>query len=414
MAGQWTFGRIGLTTAAGGDGLELSGHYAMDFAGDEVRVEADLDAGSVADQRILRDQFRGYDLSDEAVVPVTSAQDPTVDGFYRVAGLSVVDTTGTHFTGGIGSHVTAELERIASPLVEVRCNGTDRGAGAVTTGDFWAFVPFLNGYCTNTAATATAAAAGFSGGYFTDATAGPYSAVAYYTATPAAYYTAAVRLEATADAGVTWRTVIGQHTSASAETGWRITSELLQVSVTSSGQISVGWNGGTAASPSWETTLFALTYDTPTDWAEVSSVTVLANRPEMCSVRLGITDTVNYAGAFCDLTVRRGANFVEGHLANMRAVTETHGIRRTASEAATSVTGGIEATSADANGNKFTLLSPSTITKTTAGQSGIRLTSAAQRFPFAVSPVNTALVSGVTLTEAYFSGIRHRQRVIAG
>lgn len=411
-----TFGKIGLATSAGGDGLVVPEHYPAARDGDEVTIECDLYESTVADQKILRGQFLGYDLNpDERVIPVTSTQDPTLDGFYRVQGVAVDDTVGTHITGGIGSKVVAELLKVPgwqAPRFEVLCDGADRGGGSVATGEFWVFGPSTSDAWVSITTAAAAGRANFDGGVFYD-TAGssPFSAEMYYAIDAPDFYRASVLLETTSDSGSTWRSLVGRQIDADAEGGWRMSTQEVRLSTNTSGQLVVSWNGGTAASPSWESTTFVLTYDTPTDYTEFKKVTVLHNRPEVCSVRLTLEDSTNRNGAYVDLTLRRGATFIEGNIVNPRAVTETFGIRRTASEAATSITGGIEATAADANGNKFTLLSPSTITKTTAGQSGIRLTSAARSLPFCVATVNT--FQGITLTQAYFATMNHRQQIVA-
>jgi len=136
------------------------------------------------------------------------------------------------------------------------------------------------------------------------------------------------------------------------------------------------------------------------------SLTVLRNSPESVSVRLGAAD----GPEMLDLTLRRGLNFIEGYVQS--STSSTYGIFRTASETGASVTGGIEASAANDAGNKFTLLSPRTITKDTTGVSGISLTAGATTFPFAMSPVNTDTVSGTaTLAAAYFSAVNERQHV---
>jgi hypothetical protein len=112
------------------------------------------------------------------------------------------------------------------------------------------------------------------------------------------------------------------------------------------------------------------------DWASVKSyvptvagvaltatpeLTVLRNDPEEVTVRLSYPSAPGRATV--DVGLRRGSRFVTGVF--KRHSSATLGIARTAAEAASVVTGGLRATSADADGNRFVLGSSKTLTTAT-------------------------------------------------
>lgn len=91
-------------------------------------------------------------------------------------------------------------------------------------------------------------------------------------------------------------------------------------------------------------------------------MSVLRNTPEIVVVRLTYPTTPGRMTV--DLSLRRGARFVTGII--KRHSSATVALARTAAEAATAVTGGLRATSADADGNRFVVGSAATVTTTTA------------------------------------------------
>jgi hypothetical protein len=112
------------------------------------------------------------------------------------------------------------------------------------------------------------------------------------------------------------------------------------------------------------------------DWASVKSyvptvngialtgvpeLSVLRNDPEKATVRLFYPTAPGRATV--DLGLRRGARYVTGVLKRHSAA--TLGVARTAAEAASVVTGGLRATSADADGNRFVMGSSRTLTTST-------------------------------------------------
>lgn len=251
-----------------------------------------------------------------------------------------------------------------------------------------------------------------------------YSDTFLYGALPANFYTAAARVEVSIDGETTWQTVVGRQSPITRTQGdgaqppthsIRISNGLVRMLVAEGMLRLEVYDSGAAA---WEAKRFQLTGagSTMTALTLISvPVTILRNDPCAATIRLwfGSLGGAGVAVGYCDLTVRRGSWVVEGY-ANAMDANEALGIRCNTDEAGTSVTGGIDATSADASGNKYQLRSPSAITaETTKG--GIYLTSAAQTFPFAVA---TDKFTGDNTTSPstsglYFAAMNHRQRIVA-
>lgn len=90
--------------------------------------------------------------------------------------------------------------------------------------------------------------------------------------------------------------------------------------------------------------------------------TIIRNDPEQVAVRLFYPSSPGRLTV--DLMVRRGARLVTGVIKRQAAA--GLGVSRTAAEAATVVTGGLKATTADTDGHKFVMGSSRTLATTTA------------------------------------------------
>lgn len=135
---------------------------------------------------------------------------------------------------------------------------------------------------------------------------------------------------------------------------WEMHNGLVRVAPGADGAVTVScWDTG-----AWRS---AKSYAVTVNGAAVTGspeVTVLRNDPEETVLRL------SYAGSpgrtTLDLSLRRGSRFVTGVI--KRHSSATLGVARTAAEAATAVTGGLLATAADVDGNRFTLGSSRAVT----------------------------------------------------
>jgi hypothetical protein len=423
MASQWTFGRIGVSASAGGDGLDLSGHYVMDFAGDELGIEADLDASTVADQKALREQFRGYDLNeDELTVAVTSTQDPTVNGWYTAQSIEVADTVGTHFTGGIGSHATIDLLRspgFQSPLVELICGGSLlANSHSVAIGSTIPTVGApVGAYCMTPGfetATTLTGADGAVNVFYDATTPTTYAVYPSWMVAAADAYKGAARLEVSYDSGVSWRTVVGREMP-NLPTMWRVSNSLVRVTATTTAsklELSVEHHDGTQ----WETAkVWQVTGDTSYTALAVApaAVTPMKNAPDEVRVQVAAGGTAHVT---LDVRVRRGSRMVECYL--VHPTLTTLGVRRGTDEAATALTTacGLRATNTDAGGNRYVVATPLALAGSSTTIGAIRVTSTA--FPFALGAaiggtVGTGFAETMGLASGYLAGVVHTEGVVA-
>lgn len=424
MSSSWTFGRIGLATSAGGDGLELPPHLPPQWDGDELTLVCDLPAATVADQVVLRDQFIGYDLNpDEPVVPITSVEVPSLDGFYRVQEVNVDDRLGTFVEGGEGSQVTVVARKVpgfTAPLFEVIWSGTLRtNAAGLAIGDVKPIVGIPGSADTYTSDRAAqfatqATANGNVIAYYPDSFAAAVSGASFsYRVDAADFYEAACTIQSTADSGTTWRSVTGRQMTSDAD-AWRLSNDWVRVSNVSGNLRAEMWDGS-----SWEATDFVIGIGADPsgvslldDWALVD---VVRNSPEEVAVSLWL-QTGAHAGSVASITLKRGHPIVYGTVTHWDPPS-AFGIYRTASEAGTSITGGIKANAANASGNTYFMLSPQTLIKDTTGTSGIwqPAPTYADTFAFGFGVNTTASIggSGADQTECYFAVTRARQVVVA-
>lgn len=381
--------------------------------GDQLEIGGTLDSTTVnataAQLRVLADQLSGYGLhnTDEPHVPFIRSNDDGIDGVYLIEST---DIDYVKLAAGVLSW-TARLSEIpdkASPQVEVVYTAATRSNAHGATGIPWFGIPSalegISGGSTVTSSGTVTLADGTTL-YLYRPSAPPFPVAALFSPTPSAYYRGACRIEWSPDSGTTWYKVVGRQMPDEA-TWWRITNDRTRVT----GQASMGlrvetWDNTAGA---WEATDFVVgTYSggfTTTGAWEAPSINY--NRPDFCSLRISWPQSTSYV----DFGLYRGSNLIEGY-AYSRLTTRQFALYRAASEAATSVTGGIEAASADANGNKFTILSPQAITKVTAGASGIYLTSAAQYFSFGLA--NTLGSSPFTAAMLYWGGTEMDQAVVS-
>jgi hypothetical protein len=237
-----------------------------------------------------------------------------------------------------------------------------------------------------------------------------------YRVPASGYYQGAVRIESTsANRVVAGRQVISDPAN------WRISNDLVRIAPSGANLVVGVWDNGAGA---WETKTWSPTlYDGSTTYffGTPETVTVLRNSPESCTIRLaydlnGAVQFPSGAGTYTslsdsfylDLTVRRGARWVEGSSVALSGVAGTRmGLYVTTAEAATAVTGGVEATAADASGNKYRAYTAEAKTNDLV-QGGFRQSSLDSTFPWGVG---TNITNGIALY--YFTTVSFRQRVVA-
>lgn len=176
---------------------------------------------------------------------------------------------------------------------------------------------------------------------------------------------------------------------------WELGNGLLRVTQGASSTLTVGaWDGTAYDLVEWNVSTTAASSSPVPGW---DAVTVLRNDYELATVRLarGTTPGASAAGrTLLDLTLRRGARFVEATL--QTDASSTYGVYRAVTEAGTSPasSGYVSATANDAAGNRYIVMTPRNFTAltTVGGMSA----SAATRRDFALGAVlgGSAAISG--------------------
>lgn len=118
---NFTIGRVGID-------IDVDSIASWDEKGSRVSIAGRTASGSVPNALVLRQQLGGLvDSPDEDFVPVTWADQPEVNGYYRVISTSVSSFADGSFDGIY--LFTCELEKVqgfAAPLIETICLGKTR------------------------------------------------------------------------------------------------------------------------------------------------------------------------------------------------------------------------------------------------------------------------------------------------
>lgn len=422
-----TLGRVGRTTAQGGDGLTLESPKRIAQNGDRLRVGGEF-AVTAAHGRVLAQQLMGYPDPDEEVIPF--AYDATdsggvLDGYYFVDGITV---DWVKLAAGLFSW-DANLTRVpgfGAPLFEIVCTGALRSnVHSITTASAYAWVGYPSaasavrfaGAASNTAVTEYGASGNDVIALY--ATGTPiYTEVLLYSVGVADFYDAActvwtgTRVGSSTAPDVSGHRLIVGTQAANVPTAWMISNDLVRVLPgPNAGEILVGQWEDSAHSPAganaWTYKAYKIIKNgaTGTSAGDGDTFTIIRNGPECVTVRVWF-DHGSQVASYTDFTLRRGSPVVEGVSTIVgTSATLAHGVGRYSTEATSSATGGIIATSDDANSNKFRIRSPQTVTADNTNGT-IYLTSAAQRFAFGI---DTDYFSGIDVTDGYWGAVTHRQ-----
>lgn len=301
----------------------------LNYDGDSLSIVGHVLPSSDSAQAVLatRQQLRGLlDNPDEQVFPVTCSVDPTIDGYYRVRGASVDDTS---VMLGSKGRFGVQLERLGTGYTNVvqECAGValDRtntlGIGAGIEGIWSIPSAALTDVLSDNADPVTRTTdTGAVIGRFFNQTIG--NTALSFVCPPADHYDGSARIESKLG-GSTYYEMVGRQVPLT-PTNWRLTNGLLRIqNSATSGMLCdlYAYNGS-----SWSTTPFAIRFTArqdavvdPGDKAfsnvAVLAVTVLRNSPEVCTVRLLVnfqtitgTNAARYANITqqVDISLRRG------------------------------------------------------------------------------------------------------------
>jgi len=339
----------------------LNDLYDLSVRGRRVSFKVDIEGSDIYGMQALRQQLAGLvDNRDEEVVPFTWSEDSSLDGFYRVVSVDV-GSADLMLSNGFVPEVAVELEKVtgfSAPWFEVMTQSVVRtnGHGITTPASIVATWPV--GLAWNPdidlGPTLTSGASSFTrrvsdGSNITLRTyTAPLAATSYrYNVEPANFYVDACKIEV--KYGSTWYPVVG--VDAPRVSTWRI----------SNGTVRLTANGSSAGTfEVWDNTAGAWESRDVIHWQNGSTylpigltapMTIARNSPEQVTVRVGTGTSVFALSWYYSL--RRGARLVSGSWSSSSAQKYGFGFDSAHFAGATAITGGVRATSNDANGNRM-------------------------------------------------------------
>lgn len=349
-----------------------------EWQGNRLSLAGVFDAGTADQAKTVREQINAMnDNKDEPFVAVQWDDDPTVNGFYRVLGTGC-DPGLQHLSHG---YVTwaVDLERVSGsqyPPIEsvcqwqLRTNNRSVSSGTFTgvavpqfgiPGSAWEVGP-TSGTVSGSQATLTGPGVlgtGFGTILYTTGVTVPADGVMGWTVIPENYYYGACTV--TNDTGTaTDQLVLGRR--ADILTNWMVSNGMVRFFIENVNQTLTveTWVGG-----AW-TQVNATNFRFQSGGTTIGyqSMTILRNSPECVSVRLSHNVSATKLRVYVDLFILRGSGMVYGYMSvpatsSNWPTSATMGVQTTASVASTAITGGFRATTADASGSRFVLVTGS-------------------------------------------------------
>ncbi len=360
-----------MTLSIGRCGLDVTTDEveSLDMDGNTVRIAGILYASSLADVKVLRQQLLGHvDNPDEPVVPVAWSEDSSVDGFYKVRSASVSTVAQSYAANWFPFSV--DLERVGGTNAVGQARS--RVVGALRTnghGITTAYQALMLGGTSAVAATSlngfdiNLARPGVTTGYLANYNSGSSydgDELATIEMTPANWYTFAPKLEVGTG---TKRVVVGKDCE-NLPLNWQISNGFLRISSSGSGSVlnveahnGTSWSTAKGYQPAAHNALASYA-----NFGTFRSLQVLRNGVEKVVIRL--TTNMPFASgagtnyvARVDVGLRRGARHAEIGLTFGYPALRTYRLLRSSAEAATSITGGVRATSNDGNGHRYVVAS---------------------------------------------------------
>lgn len=304
-----------LTIGRFGTEIRVDDVTGWDEQGDRITVTGQTPHGSVPDALTLRQQLMGYvDSPDETFVPVTWADQPQVNGYYRVVSADVSPNPRAAFAGVYDFR--ADLVRVqgfTAPLIESVLLGKLRTSTMTLTARRTQAIPAGGrSYAEYRTASRTL------NPKTVDTTrAGPTAVAHLYAPTDDSiagqFYVPAVKFyEAAATLTIAGKSVVGRQVE-NKPTDWYLSNDIFEVRpvVADSLQLEfrlwtvTGWSG-------WRLIRFDHNNVGPTEpntpLKIPHTVSVLANSPEGVTIRLLTVSSNTYrAPMTVDLTLRRGS-----------------------------------------------------------------------------------------------------------
>lgn len=348
------------------------------WSGDVLSVGGDvvLAGSSRADAgRAVRHQIVAMnDNEDEPFVAVQWSQDTTFNGFYWLRSITC-DMGQMHLTDGLLAW-QATLERVTggqySPLESICSWQLRTNNRSVTSGTFsgvavpqhglpssvWDYGP-VSGTVSGAQSTisgSTTLGTGFGSIVTVTNVTVPANGIYGWSVVPTNYYYGACAVTNTVGAA-TGQLVLGR--PADILTNWVVSNGMVRFYIENVNQTLTveTWVGGAWVSVN------ATNYRFQSGGTTIGyqSMTVLRNSPECVIVRLSHNVSSTKLRIYVDLMLLRASQMVYGYISTPTTssnwpTSATMGIQTTASVAATAITGGFRATTADASGSRFVLV----------------------------------------------------------
>lgn len=347
-----TIGRLGVSTANGGDGRTLAESFTWSANGRDVTIQGIHKAADDADATWFHESIAALDPSmspDEPDVPVTSSVVPTLDGYYSVTSASSRIPQGSQGSGHLLVEWQVSMRRGRDwrlPRVEQTSTiaGIVQSGGAATAdpmiclpGDASQLSIRYGTRYTRAGETGTAEI-GIDAGQTVSAYYQTYRKG--WNVAPASFYKSGAYVT---DTSKTYGTTIGRR-DFSTVTNPRIGNGLVRCSVDASNptQFTVAnWNGS-----SWNAGRAFTFYNASISYGfQATSATVLRNNSAECVLRFSgrfISGTTVYSGVNVDVAVSRGDRLVRFYTSS--DLVNTWQIRCVTATACTAVTGGLRST----------------------------------------------------------------------
>lgn len=370
-----TLGRIGT------DGITFTEAMQFQMSGDDLNVTGtQRSLSNLNDWVAFRDQLRGLSNNlDEPVVPFTSTNDSSLNGYYRINSTScVTDPNAQH---GFWMQWSVSMTRVTDyrlPGIESRLISAHRSfpTGLGVSPNSWWAVPThvtetgLGGASltravddsTNTVNVWTSSVTGLQ----------PYSLGASH------WYEGGCKAEYLY--GSNYRQIVGRSIQQDQTTSVRFGNGIIRCTLAGSSaaqlNTSVFYSGSYSTPKVWDLVVSGASSAVWTSVSLVTNSTHLQRWRAVASVPIG-------GGAgfpfWVDVAIRRGAPFIEIAITDTADASTNIGIKRDTSEAGTNITDGIRATSNDGDTHRYIIASGGGYaTNTTVGQ----LTSTSGGSPF--------------------------------
>jgi len=355
--GTCTIGRIGVSTAGGGDGATFSEPVSINQSGDAFTLSGLQQESSLIRTQWVRDQLLGLlDPGAEPVVPCTFTSYPMLDGFYRLNNVTANRTPAA-------IEWSIDMQRIRSwghPRVEILTPyGLVPNVHGVTTGSIVVVPPgtpatWFGGGSSHY--TARPNADGFNHDVWAQTGTTADTMHGYLNSVPSEWYKGGCRAQLNLASGGTYYTVVGRRSFADPVdlARFRISNGLVRVTGAGSTFAPQWWDGS-----SWESvqnwTLSDVTFGTIT--TGVGGFGILRNSPEEVAFR--VTASVALGSGtypiYIDFSIRRGVRVLVGYVFSYGGTR----LRLTAGSAPaqTAITGGLRDTSNAADGNRYLFVS---------------------------------------------------------